>query len=179
MPEPPQVPARPASAVVVPDLADIVGQEEARYGLEVAAAGGHHLAMVGPPGAGKTMIAERLPGLLPPLTREQALEVTAIHSVLGALPDQVPIEQPPFVAPHHGASMPAVVGGGSGRIRPGAVSRAHRGVMFLDDAVIGVTFVVDVWFGAAVPHCASRCCSRSIRCRLGMEDPAARSVLGT
>jgi len=133
LPEPPPTPA-PAEAVTrVPDLADVVGQSEARYALEVAAAGGHHLAMIGPPGAGKTMIAERLPGLLPPLTREQALEVTAIHSVLGALPEQVLIDQPPFVAPHHGASMPAVVGGGSGRVRPGAVSRAHRGVMFLDE----------------------------------------------
>lgn len=133
LPEPPPVPSRAAVTPSPPDLADVVGQDEARYALEVAAAGGHHLAMVGPPGAGKTMIAERLPGLLPPLTREQALEVTAIHSVLGALPDQVLIEQPPFVAPHHGASMPAVVGGGSGRVRPGAVSRAHRGVMFLDE----------------------------------------------
>lgn len=133
LPEPPPVPHRPTEPRRAPDLADIVGQEEARYALEVAAAGGHHLAMVGPPGAGKTMIAERLPGLLPPLTRPQALEVTAIHSVLGELPDQVLIEQPPFVAPHHGTSMPAVVGGGSGRVRPGAVSRAHRGVMFLDE----------------------------------------------
>lgn len=133
IPEPPSVPERPTGGAAVPDLCDVVGQEEARYALEVAAAGGHHLAMTGPPGAGKTMIAERLPGLLPPLTREQALEVTAIHSVLGALPDQVLIERPPFVAPHHGASMPAVVGGGSGRVRPGAVSRAHRGVMFLDE----------------------------------------------
>lgn len=133
LPDPPAVPTHAVNASVVPDLSDIVGQDEARYALEVAAAGGHHLAMVGPPGAGKTMIAERLPGLLPPLTREQALEVTAIHSVLGALPDHVLIEQPPFVAPHHGASMPAVVGGGSGRVRPGAVSRAHRGVMFLDE----------------------------------------------
>lgn len=133
LPEPPPMPGRPSDTETLPDLSDIVGQEEARYALEVAAAGGHHLAMVGPPGAGKTMIAERLPGLLPPLTREQALEVTAIHSVLGALPDQVLMERPPFVAPHHGASMPAVVGGGSGRVRPGAVSRAHRGVMFLDE----------------------------------------------
>ncbi|RNI24323.1 YifB family Mg chelatase-like AAA ATPase [Flexivirga caeni] len=133
LPELPAVP-KPCGAVrTAPDLVDIVGQSEARYALEVAAAGGHHLAMIGPPGAGKTMIAERLPGLLPPLTREQSLEVTAIHSVLGALPDQVLIEQPPFVAPHHGASMAAVIGGGSGRVRPGAVSRAHRGVMFLDE----------------------------------------------
>lgn len=133
LPELPAVPAPVETTTRVPDLADVVGQSEARYALEVAAAGGHHLAMTGPPGAGKTMIAERLPGLLPPLTREQALEVTAIHSVLGALPEQVLIEQPPFVAPHHGASMPAIVGGGSGRVRPGAASRAHCGVMFLDE----------------------------------------------
>jgi len=133
LPELPPVPEPAEISTQVPDLADVVGQSEARYALEVAAAGGHHLAMIGPPGAGKTMIAERLPGLLPPLTREQALEVTAIHSVLGALPEQVLIERPPFVAPHHGASMPAVVGGGSGRVRPGAASRAHRGVMFLDE----------------------------------------------
>lgn len=133
LPESPPVPTPSESRQRVPDLIDVVGQGEARYALEVAAAGGHHLGMIGPPGAGKTMIAERLPGLLPPLTREQALEVTAIHSVLGALPEQVLIEQPPFVAPHHGASMPAVVGGGSGRVRPGAVSRAHCGVLFLDE----------------------------------------------
>ncbi|NNG39744.1 YifB family Mg chelatase-like AAA ATPase [Flexivirga sp. ID2601S] len=129
----PEVPPRLSVAPTAPDLADVVGQPEARYALEVAAAGGHHLAMIGPPGAGKTMIAERLPGLLPPLQREQALEVTAIHSVLGALPDHVLIEHPPFMAPHHGASMASIIGGGSGRVRPGAVSRAHGGVLFLDE----------------------------------------------
>ncbi|WP_265444215.1 YifB family Mg chelatase-like AAA ATPase [Flexivirga meconopsidis] len=134
-PTPPLPEVNPRSSVhpAVPDLADVVGQSAARYALEVAAAGGHHLAMIGPPGAGKTMIAERLPGLLPPLSREQALEVTAIHSVLGALPEQVLIEHPPFMAPHHGASMASIIGGGSGRVRPGAVSRAHGGVLFLDE----------------------------------------------
>ncbi|AKU16403.1 YifB family Mg chelatase-like AAA ATPase [Luteipulveratus mongoliensis] len=116
------------------DLADVAGQPEARYALEVAAAGGHHMSMLGPPGAGKTMIAERLPGLLPLLDRPQALEVTAVHSVLGVLSDAVLIERPPFVAPHHGASMAAIIGGGSGRVRPGAVSRASSGVLFLDEA---------------------------------------------
>ncbi len=133
--EEPQIdsPARVERATV-PDLADVTGQEEARHALEVAAAGGHHMAMVGPPGAGKTMIAERLPGILPPLRRQDALEVTAIHSVLGALERGALVEHAPFVAPHHGASMAAVIGGGSGAIRPGAVSRAHRGVLFLDES---------------------------------------------
>ncbi|UIJ34465.1 YifB family Mg chelatase-like AAA ATPase [Allobranchiibius sp. GilTou73] len=127
-------PPSAAAARPLPDLCDVSGQEEARHALEVAAAGGHHMAMIGPPGAGKTMIAERLPGILPPLERAEALEVTAIHSVLGALGAEVLIERAPFVAPHHGASMAAVIGGGSGPIRPGAVSRAHRGVLFLDES---------------------------------------------
>lgn len=128
------LPALITAAPQLPDLRDVSGQEEARHAIEVAAAGGHHMAMVGPPGAGKTMIAERLAGILPPLGRDEALEVTAIHSVLGALGSEVLIDRPPFVAPHHGASMAAVIGGGSGPIRPGAVSRAHRGVLFLDES---------------------------------------------
>ncbi|MDE9367900.1 YifB family Mg chelatase-like AAA ATPase [Luteipulveratus sp. YIM 133132] len=131
-PEPPVSTSGPSGAA--PDLADVAGQPEARFALEVAAAGGHHIAMTGPPGAGKTMIAERLPGLLPALSRAEALQVTAIHSVLGALPDAVLVDRPPFVSPHHGASMAAIIGGGSGRVRPGAVSRACCGVLFLDEA---------------------------------------------
>jgi magnesium chelatase family protein len=123
------------------DLADVVGQSQARYAVEVAAAGAHHLMLTGPPGIGKTMLAQRLPGLLPPLSNTEALEVTAIHSVAGMLSDETPlITRPPFVAPHHTSSVAALVGGGSGMARPGAVSRAHRGVLFLDEcAEIGTS----------------------------------------
>ncbi|MGH8970654.1 MAG: YifB family Mg chelatase-like AAA ATPase [Actinomycetes bacterium] len=119
----------------MPDLADVRGQETARYLLEVAAAGGHHLLMLGPPGAGKTMLAERLPALLPALDRASALEVTAVHSVAGTLPAGMPlVTGAPFQAPHHTASVPSIVGGGSTHLRPGAASLAHRGVLFLDEA---------------------------------------------
>jgi magnesium chelatase family protein len=118
-----------------PDLGDVVGQAAGRRAVEVAAAGGHHLFLAGPPGAGKTMLAERLPGLLPPLDEEAALEVTAIHSVAGTLPPGAPlVTRPTFEAPHHSATMAALIGGGSGQIRPGALCRAHRGVLFLDEA---------------------------------------------
>ncbi|MEV0850354.1 YifB family Mg chelatase-like AAA ATPase [Streptomyces sp. NPDC049954] len=118
-----------------PDLGDVAGQHAARTALEVAAAGGHHAFLHGPPGAGKTMLAERLPGILPPLTRAQALEVTAVHSVAGILPPGRPLlETPPYCAPHHSATMQSLVGGGNGLPRPGAVSLAHRGVLFMDEA---------------------------------------------
>ncbi len=116
------------------DLADVVGQFEARWALEVAAAGGHHMYFRGPPGVGKTLLAERLPGILPDLTHEHSLEVSAIHSLAGRPLEEGLVTRPPYSDPHHSASVPALVGGGSRIARPGAVSLAHRGVLFLDEA---------------------------------------------
>ena len=115
--------------------ADVSGQAQARAALEVAAAGGHHLLLSGPPGSGKTMLAERMAGILPPLDLASALEVLSIRSLLGTASVSTGLDlTPPYVAPHHGASLAAMIGGGSGIVRPGAVSAAHLGVLFLDEA---------------------------------------------
>lgn len=117
-----------------PDLADVQGQSVARKALEVAAAGGHHILMVGPPGGGKTMLAERLPGLLPDLSDQAALDVSRVHSAAGALDDASELlRRPPLRAPHHTASLVALVGGGSSLLRPGEISLASGGVLFLDE----------------------------------------------
>jgi magnesium chelatase family protein len=132
--EPDPVPARNGSKPPPQlDLADVRGQERARRALEISAAGAHNLLLAGPPGTGKTMLARRLPGLLPPLDEHASLEVTRIHSVAGELSPEHPlVTTPPFRAPHHTASTAAIVGGGRGP-RPGEASLAHRGVLLLDE----------------------------------------------
>ncbi|MGO1738869.1 MAG: YifB family Mg chelatase-like AAA ATPase [Actinomycetaceae bacterium] len=147
----PHLPATPNSAAEAPapearpvlDLADVLGQSRARRALEIAAAGGHHLFLVGPPGAGKSMLAARLPGLLPDLDDDAALEVTTVHSVAGVYAGDTLVRRPPFEEPHHTATAVAVVGGGAGLPRPGAASRAHRGVLLLDESPEFSTRVLD------------------------------------
>ncbi len=131
-----EVSAEPVSQVNL-DLADVIGQDEAVEALTLAAAGGHHMLMVGPPGAGKTMLAERLPSILPDLSVEAAIETTALHSISGSKVHEVSgalLTRPPYEAPHHTASMVSLVGGGLGMPKPGLISLANHGVLFLDEA---------------------------------------------
>lgn len=132
------VPAdRPPSGRPRPDMADVLGQPEARQAVELAASGGHHMLLMGPPGVGKTMLAERLVTVLPPLSRPLALESHSVRSLAGVsigAPSGSLDCSPPYEAPHHSASVAAIVGGGSGMVLPGAISRAHGGVLFLDEA---------------------------------------------
>jgi magnesium chelatase family protein len=115
-----------------PDLSEVKGQETAKRALEISAAGGHNLLMIGPPGSGKSMLASCLPGILPPLSPREALEVSMIHSLAGTLPDGGLLRERPYRAPHHSASLPALIGGGH-RVKPGEISLAHNGVLFLDE----------------------------------------------
>jgi magnesium chelatase family protein len=133
-PDPPDAPTEVPPADDEPlDLADVRGLPSARLALSIAAAGSHHLLVAGPPGAGKTMLARRLPTILPPLDPDEAIEVTRIHSASGAAPIGGLVAHRPFRAPHHTASTPAIVGGGSPRPRPGEITLAHRGALFLDE----------------------------------------------
>lgn len=142
LPDPPahtEPPIAPSEAC----FSEVVGQPIAKRALEIAAAGGHNLLLVGPPGAGKTMLARRLPSILPPLDDDALLEVVAVHSVGGILPtDRAPTRVPPFRAPHHTISLPGLIGGGPGP-RPGEVSLAHRGVLFLDELLELPRYVLD------------------------------------
>lgn len=139
-------PVQPPIPLVVDevDFSDVVGHAAARRALEIAAAGRHHTLMIGSPGAGKTMLAQRLTTILPALSHDQALEVSSIHSIAGVLASHAPlVTTPPFIAPHHTATRTSIVGGGTGLPRPGAVSLAHHGVLFMDEAPECASGVLD------------------------------------
>lgn len=143
---PPRSPTRPPmpERVAGPDLAEVRGQQVARRAMEISAAGGHHLLLAGPPGCGKTMLAQRLPGILPPLPVAGALEVASIHSVAGVRAPDAPLSRTaPFRAPHHTTSLAGLVGGGSGIPRPGELSLAHLGVLFLDELLETPRHILD------------------------------------
>jgi magnesium chelatase family protein len=131
----PALPLADINPITYLDMSDVKGQQEAKFALEVAAVGGHHMMMVGPPGTGKTMLAERFSTIMPQLSDDEAIEVTAIHSVAGHLRDRSALSRiPPFIAPHHSTTPVAMIGGGSHQIKPGAVSLAHHGILFIDEA---------------------------------------------
>jgi magnesium chelatase family protein len=164
--DPPEAPPEDSGSArappPLPDLAEVRGQERARRALEIAAAGGHNLLLAGPPGTGKTMLARRLPSILPPLTSDEALEVTRIHSVAGTLlPGRPLVSHAPFRAPHHTASSAAIVGGGPGP-RPGEASLAHRGVLLLDE------------LAGSSGRCSRRSASRSRTASWRSQGQAAR-----
>ncbi|MDJ0322258.1 YifB family Mg chelatase-like AAA ATPase [Cryobacterium sp. PH31-AA6] len=138
-----EAPGEDGADTAEPELADVIGNDDAILALQIAAAGGHHLFMVGPPGAGKTMLAARLPGLLPDLDPEASLEVSSMRSLSGRGVGRALVTRPPLEAPHHTATAAAMVGGGSGRIRPGAAARASHGVLFLDEAPEFASAVLD------------------------------------
>lgn len=148
------------------DMADVAGQKEAKFGLEVAAAGGHHMMLLGPPGSGKSMLAARLPSLLPPLTIQQCIEATTVHSVVGRS-FAGPVRRAPFVAPHHSVTRAALLGGGSGNPKPGAVSLAHHGVLFLDEVSEISASILD---GLRTPLEVG--CVRLVRARREVRFPA-------
>jgi magnesium chelatase family protein len=144
LPTLPGITWRGEARVATLDMAELRGMQDARYALEVAAAGGHHLLLSGPKGAGKTTLAERVPGLLPDLNVEEALELSCIHSVAGTLPPgRAIVTRPPFRAPHHSATRASLLGGGSGRTRPGEISQALHGTLFLDEFPLFPTDVIE------------------------------------